>query len=121
MKTVGLFILIGVCFSRDPGNKRLDEFLEKLDRFYERMEPSGRWSMPNLGTDTHDTQMPMTELQMKFRDEDTGLEYSPEKEKIYSPDLEIGLDLKTRLVYDLKEGKKYKLDELKRKRKQAKS
>ena len=114
MKTLGLLIFAGVIsFYNDPDAKRLHAFLEKLDQFYERMNSkSDGWSMPNFQTRRNDTGMPMPEI--RFLDHETGLEYSSHKGKIYSPDLKVGLDVKTGIVYDFKTKKEYRLGDLRR-------
>ena len=116
MKTLSLLIFVGVIsFSSDPDAKRLDEFLKKLDLFYERVKSSSdRWAMPNFPARSNDTAMPMPEI--RFLDDETGLEYSAHKRKIYSPDLEVGLDVNTGIVYDFKKRKQYRLDDLRRER-----
>lgn len=121
MKTAGFLLILSMgSFFADPDNKRLDAFLEKLDRFYANNgRRASAWSMPNLYHRESTATMPMPDI--RFFDTETGLEYSPHRGEIYDRDLQIRLDIATKSVFDMKTGKEYKLDELQRRRKGRKA
>ena len=118
MKAICLLTLLNVISAfAIQDTDRMDEFLQKLDKFYESVRRNSRdWSMPNFKTVDTTANMPMPAI--RFVDEETGLEYSPHTRKIYSPDLDIGLDATTDTIYDFKTGKKYNIHQLERQREQ---
>jgi hypothetical protein len=101
----------------DDDNKRLEAFLGKVEKFYKNKDrQTTNWRMPNSNPESNMETMPNTNID--FYDNDSGLEYSPSRGKIFDPELNIELDTVTGMIYDFKTEKEYSLFELRNKEKE---
>jgi hypothetical protein len=101
----------------DDDNKRLEAFLGKVEKFYKNKDrQTTNWRMPNSNPESNMETMPNTNID--FYDNDSGLEYSPSRGKIFDPELNIELDMVTGMIYDFKTEKEYSLSELRSKEKE---
>ena len=98
----------------DDDNKRLEAFLGKVEKFYKNKDrQTTNWRMPNSNPESNMETMPNTSID--FYDNNSGLEYSPSRGKIFDPELNIELDMVTGVIYDFKTEKEYSLSELRSK------
>jgi hypothetical protein len=101
----------------DDDNKRLEAFLGKVEKFYKNKDrQTTNWRMPNSNPESNMETMPNTNID--FYDNNSGLEYSPSRGKIFDPELNIELDMVTGIIYDFKTEKEYSLSELRSKEKE---
>jgi hypothetical protein len=96
---------------------RMELFLEKIKNYRDRHEislhmPTDRPSNPE--------NMPLLHSELVMVDEKTGLEYSPEAGTFYHPELNIGLDIRSGVVFDFRTGRKHSLEDLMQAKKDGK-
>jgi len=119
MKIIALFIAVLVIFSNiNDEDNRLELFLNKIEKFLEIKEQMDtRWAMPNYNPKPEENDMLANGPINIVEDPQTGLRYSPTQGRIYDPKLQMGFDINSRIIYDLKTGKKYTLNELLKRKK----
>lgn len=111
-----MVVLVGM-FQGPDDHQRLKLFIDKLEQLQSRQEKQpNKWPMPLHEPKAYDN-MPM--LTPATVDHETGLEYSYSRNVITDPALQLELDLATGAIADLKTGKKFAYDELKKKNKTA--
>jgi hypothetical protein len=112
-----MFMLLAVTASvgyslPDDDDKRLEAFLGKLEKFYRNKDSqTTNWRMPNHNPETNMDHMPNVEVD--FYDQESGLQYSPARGRVFDAKLNIELDVVTGVIYDFKTEKEYLLSDLK--------
>lgn len=93
----------------DTDQDRLDQFMVKIDKYM--IAKVKRSAMPNLLTKEEPRMLKLT-VEHVIEDTSSGLVYAPALGKVVDKKLEMAVDMNTYIIYDLKTGKEYDLEEL---------
>ncbi len=93
----------------DTDQDRLDQFMLKIDKYMITKVKSS--AMPNLLIKEEPRMLKLT-VEHVIEDTSCGLVYAPAMAKVVDKELEMALDMNTYIIYDLKTGKEYNLEEL---------
>ena len=113
-----LILFCATCIlSHAQNSPRLELFLEKIESYRDRHELS--LHMPTYRPPKPE-KMPLLSGELFMVDEKTGLEYSPAAGTMYHPELNIGLDIRSEVIFDFRTGRKHTLEDLEQNKKNRK-